>query len=55
MAENEGVPPDIDVAYDARGVQEALKLLESEGVTAQQHPPFPAKARRPAVKAAGAQ
>jgi tricorn protease len=66
VAENEGVPPDIEVAYDARswaagrdpqlerGVQEALKLLESEGVTAQEHPPFPAKARRPAAKEAGA-
>ena len=59
VAENEGVPPDIDVYYDARAwaagrdpqleraVAEAMKLLETEGVKMPQHPPFPVKARRP--------
>ncbi len=59
VAENEGVPPDIPVYFDAkdyaagrdpqleRAVREALKLLETEGVNAQRHPPFVKKARRP--------
>ncbi len=59
VAENQGVPPDIAVYYDAkswaarrdpqleRAVQEALKLVNTEGVPRPTHPPFPDKARRP--------
>ena len=59
VAENEGVPPDIPVYYDARswaagrdpqlerGVSEAMTLLATQGVTLPKHPPFPVKARRP--------
>ncbi|MEJ2678672.1 MAG: S41 family peptidase, partial [Gemmatimonadota bacterium] len=59
VAENQGVPPDIAVYFDAkswaagrdpqldRAVQEALKLLDTQGVPNPVHPPFPDKARRP--------
>ena len=59
VAENEGVPPDIEVQIDARsvaegrdpqlerGVQEALRLLESADTRAVTKPPFPRPARRP--------
>ncbi len=59
VAENQGVPPDIPVYYDAkdwaagtdpqiaRAVEEAMKLLETEGVKAPHHPAFVDKARRP--------
>lgn len=60
VAEGEGVPPDIEVLQDARSVragrdpqleravQEALRRLETEGVTAPPPPAeFPVKARRP--------
>ncbi len=59
VAENEGVPPDVPVYFDAKSfaagrdpqletaVQEALKLLKTEGVKAPSHPPFVKKARRP--------
>jgi tricorn protease len=59
VAENEGVPPDIEVALDARsaaqgrdpqlerGVTEALRLLETRAVRPPAPPPFPARARRP--------
>ncbi len=52
IAENEGVPPDIEVRLDARsvaegrdpqleaGVREALRLLEEEGTTTIVPPPF---------------
>ncbi len=58
VAENQGVPPDIPVYYDAkdwaagrdpqleRATAEALKLLETEGVPAPHHPPFSDKVRR---------
>ncbi|MDP2582632.1 MAG: PDZ domain-containing protein [Candidatus Palauibacterales bacterium] len=58
VAENQGVPPDIPVYYDAkdwatgrdpqleRAVREALELLKTEDVTPPGHPPFPDKARR---------
>jgi len=61
-AENEGVPPDIEVALDAksvaagrdpqleRGVAEALKLLEQHPVKAVPPPPFPVRAKRPPAK-----
>ncbi len=59
VAENEGVPPDIEVRLDARsvaqgrdpqlerGVQEALRLLEEEVTRAVRKPPFPRPHRRP--------
>jgi len=59
VAENEGVPPDIEVRLDARSVaqgrdpqleravQEALRLLEEEGVPEVSRPPHPRPARRP--------
>jgi len=60
IVEGEGVPPDIDVWQDAkavargrdpqleRGVQEALKLLETKAVMAPRPPAqFPVHARRP--------
>jgi tricorn protease len=59
VAENEGVPPDIEVLLDARsvaegrdpqlerGVQEALRLLEEQGTRRVTAPPFPRPARRP--------
>ncbi len=60
IAENEGVPPDIEVLLDAksvaagrdpqleRAVQEALRLLEAQGgPTKVTPPPFPRPSRRP--------
>jgi tricorn protease len=59
IAENEGVPPDIEVLLDARsaaagrdpqlerGVAEALRLLEQSPVRPAPPPPFPTPARRP--------
>jgi tricorn protease len=58
VAENEGVPPDIPVYFDAkswaadrdpqleRAVHEALTLVETKGVKPPHHPPFVDKARR---------
>ena len=59
VAENEGVPPDIEVRLDARsaaegrdpqlerGVEEALRLLEAQGSQRVTKPPFRTPARRP--------
>jgi tricorn protease len=59
IAENEGVPPDIEVRMTARdlaagrdpqlerGIQEALRLLELHGEVEVVQPPFPRPARRP--------
>ena len=59
IAENEGVPPDIEVDLDARtvaagrdpqlerAVQEALRLVEEAGTTVVTPPPFSRPARRP--------
>lgn len=59
IAENEGVPPDIEVRMDARavaegrdpqlerGVAEALRLLDEEGVPSVVPPPFPTPSLRP--------
>lgn len=59
IAENEGVAPDIEVRLDARsvaegrdvqlerGVQEALRLLEQEGIRTVAPPPFPTPALPP--------
>lgn len=59
IAENEGVPPDIEVLLDARsvaagrdpqlerGVQEALRLLQAQGTRRVVPPPFPQPSRRP--------
>jgi len=59
VAENEGVPPDIEVLLDAksvaagrdpqleRGVQEALRLLGASPATRVTPPPFPVRALRP--------
>jgi tricorn protease len=59
IAENEGVPPDIEVLIDARsvaegrdtqlerGVQEALRLLEEQGSVTVKPPPYPTPAVRP--------
>ena len=59
IAENEGVPPDIEVLLDARsvaagrdpqlerGVQEALRLLEAQGARRVVPPPFSRPSRRP--------
>jgi tricorn protease len=59
IAENEGVPPDIEVLLDARstaagrdpqlerGVQEALRLLEARGAQRVVPPPFSRPSRRP--------
>ncbi len=59
IAENEGVPPDIEVVMDARsvaagrdpqlerGVTEALRLLDEEGVPEVTVPPFPRPSLRP--------
>jgi tricorn protease len=59
VAENEGVPPDIEVRLDARsvaegrdpqlerGVQEALRLLDEQGTRTVRKPPFPRPHRRP--------
>jgi tricorn protease len=59
VAENEGVPPDIEVRLDARAVaqgrdpqleravQEALRLLEAQGLRTVTKPPFPRPHRRP--------
>ena len=58
IAENQGVPPDIEVKVDAvsvahgrdpqleRGVEECLRLLEKEPTPSVEHPPY----SRPAVK-----
>jgi tricorn protease len=57
IAENEGVPPDIEVRQDAhslasgkdpqleRAVQEALKLLEKQGEIKVVPPPYPTPAK----------
>ncbi|MGW8268321.1 MAG: S41 family peptidase, partial [Longimicrobiales bacterium] len=59
VAENEGVPPDIEVLLDARtaaegrdpqlerGVEEVLRLLEAQGTREVTRPPYPRPARRP--------
>jgi tricorn protease len=59
IAENEGVPPDIEVLLDARSVaegrdpqleravQEALRLVEERGVPEVEPPAFPRPSRRP--------
>jgi tricorn protease len=59
VAENEGVPPDIEVLQDARsvaagrdpqlerGVAEALRMLRESPVRRTPPPPFPVRARRP--------
>jgi tricorn protease len=59
VGENEGIPPDIEVLLDARsvaegrdpqlerGVQEALRLLEEQGVIEVQTPSFSTPAARP--------
>ncbi len=59
IAENQGVPPDIEVLIDARsvaegrdtqlerGVQEALRLLEEQGTVTVTPPPYPTPAVRP--------
>ena len=59
VAENEGVPPDIEVLLDARtvaqgrdpqlerAVQEALRLLEQNPLPRVTPPPFPSPSRRP--------
>jgi tricorn protease len=59
VAENEGVPPDIEVLLDARsvaegrdpqlerGVREALRLLEEQGTHRVTAPPFSRPAKRP--------
>ncbi len=59
VAENEGVPPDIEVLLDARalaegrdpqlerGVQEALRLLEAQESLEVTRPPYPRPSRRP--------
>lgn len=59
IAENEGVPPDLEVRVTARdlaegrdpqlerGVREALRLLELHGDIEVVQPPFPRPARRP--------
>lgn len=58
VAENEGVPPDVEVKLDAvshakgrdpqleKGVQEALKLLEQEPKVDMAHPPYSKPAKR---------
>jgi len=59
VAENEGVPPDIEVLLDAksvaaghdpqleRAVQEAMRLVEEQGRASVTPPPFPRPSRRP--------
>jgi tricorn protease len=59
VAENEGVPPDIEVLLDAksvaagrdpqleRGVKEALRLLSESAPVKVTPPPFPVRAKRP--------
>jgi len=59
IAENEGVPPDIEVLQDARsvaegrdpqlerGVQEALRLLREQGTIEVKNPPYPRPSKRP--------
>jgi len=59
VAENEGVPPDIEVLLDARtvaagrdpqlerAVEEALRLVEAQGDRVVTPPPYPRPARRP--------
>lgn len=65
IAENEGVPPDIQVWMDARavaegrdpqlerGVEEALRMLETQGVPTVTLPPYSTPARRRAQEADG--
>jgi tricorn protease len=64
IAENHGVPPDIEVELDARsaaegfdpqlerGVDEALRLLEQQGPITVTPPPFPRHAARPGERIA---
>ena len=59
MAENEGIPPDLEVYNDARavaaghdpqlerGVTEALKLVRAANLPAVVQPPIPASSKRP--------
>jgi tricorn protease len=59
VAENIGVPPDIEVVMDAgsvaegrdpqleRGVTEALRMVEEAGITTVTTPRFPIRSRRP--------
>ena len=59
VAENEGVPPDIEVLLDARSfaegrdpqleraVREALRLVEEQGTQSVTPPPYPRPSRRP--------
>ena len=59
VAENEGVPPDIEVLLDAkssaagrdpqleRAIQEAIRLVAAQGATPVSAPPFPRPSRRP--------
>jgi tricorn protease len=59
IAENEGVPPDIEVLLDAksfaagrdpqleRGVEEALRLVNARGARSVTPPPFPRPSKRP--------
>src|SRR5690606_19014344 len=63
IAENEGVPPDIEVGMDARSVaqgrdpqleravQEARRMLETQGTRTITVPPFPRPARWPERRA----
>jgi tricorn protease len=58
IAENQGIPPDIEVRQDAislskgqdpqleRAVKEALKLLEQQGEIKITPPPYPTPAKR---------
>jgi tricorn protease len=60
IAENYGIPADIEVRVTARdvaegrdpqlerGVREALRLLEIHGAVEVEQPPFPVRSRRPA-------
>ncbi|HUF77270.1 MAG TPA: PDZ domain-containing protein [Longimicrobiales bacterium] len=62
IAENEGVPPDIEVWMDARSVaegrdpqleravEEALTLLDAQGAREIEPPPFPRPSRRPGAR-----
>jgi tricorn protease len=66
IAENQGVPPDIEVRMDARsvaagrdpqlerGIQEALRLLEQQGTRSVEPPAFPRPAVWPRIKTDGA-
>jgi tricorn protease len=62
VAENEGVPPDIEVLLDAksfaagrdpqleRAVQEALRLVNAQPARTVTHPPYPRPSRRPPLE-----